>query len=61
MKLGEKLVHSFLLGVFFSIINWFLINQFIIEISIFKYILVELIFVISVKLYKFTRLKFNLN
>ena len=61
MTVLEKFFHSFVLGCLFSLLNWFLIDKFIIDISIYKYIFIEIILVVSVKFFKFTKLKLNLN
>jgi hypothetical protein len=61
MTIKEKFFHSFIIGILFSIINWLIIDNFIIKLSIFKYILIEFLLVISIKFYKFTKLKLNLN
>jgi len=61
MTVREKFFHSFLIGILFSLINWLIIDNFIIRVSIFKYILIEFVLVMSVKFFKFTKLKLNLN
>jgi len=61
MTVKEKFFHSFLIGILFSLINWLIIDNFIIRVSIFKYILIEFVLVMSVKFFKFTKLKLNLN
>jgi len=61
MTIREKVIHSLLLGCLFTFTNWFLVNKFIIEISFWKYIFIEIILVISLKLYTFTKLKLRLN
>ena len=61
MTLKEKFFHSFFLGVLFSILNWLIIDKLIINLSITKYIFIELTLVISIKLFKFTKAKLNLN
>lgn len=45
-------VHIFFLAVCFTLINWLLVSTFIVPgISIIRYIIVEVILVISLKLY----------
>ena len=61
MTLKEKFFHSFFLGVLFSFFNWIIINNLIINLSIFNYIAIEFVLVVSIKLYKFTKLKLKLN
>lgn len=43
-----------------TLISWFIVNQYIVEIEFIKYFFVELIFVISQKLYNFTIKSLNL-
>lgn len=61
MSLLEKAVHSLLLSILFSIVNWLVIKNLIIEVSFIKYFFMELIFVLSLKLYIFTKSKLDLN
>jgi hypothetical protein len=61
MTLKQKILHSIFLGILFSIINWLLIDNLIINLSIYKYVFIEIVLVISIKLYKFTKLKLNLD
>jgi hypothetical protein len=61
MTLKEKFFHSFFLGILFSVLNWLIIDNFIISLSIYEYILIELTLVVSMKLFKFTKQKLNLN
>jgi hypothetical protein len=56
----EKIIHHFSLSVLFTLINWFIIDFFIIEISFIKYFIIEIILVLSLKFYKFTLSKFKL-
>jgi hypothetical protein len=60
MTIREKVIHSFLLAVFISIINWLVISKFIVEMSIFKYFLIEIILILSIKLFTFTKQKLGL-
>jgi hypothetical protein len=60
MTLLEKIIHGFILGVCFSLLNWLLIDKFVTTLSISQYIFIEIILVISIKLFKFTKLKLNI-
>ena len=60
MTIKEKIIHSFILALLISIINWIIIDNFIVEISFFKYFLIEIILILSIKLYKFTKQKLRL-
>lgn len=43
-----------------TLISWYIVNQYIVEVSFIKYFFVEVIFVISQKLYNFTIKSLNL-
>jgi hypothetical protein len=57
----EKIIHHLLVAFLFSIINWFIIDNFVIKISFIMYFIVEIILAISLKICKFTIQKLNLN
>jgi hypothetical protein len=61
MSIREKIIHSLILGFLFSFINWILVDKFIINLSFWKYFFIEIILVISLKLYTFIKLKLKLN
>ena len=61
MTIKEKFFHALVIGILFSILNWFIIDCFIIKLSILKYVFIECILIVSIKLFKFTKLKLNLN
>ena len=61
MKVREKIIHSFFISILFSTLNWLIIDNLILNISITKYIFIEIVLVISIKLFKFTKLKLGLN
>lgn len=60
MSITEKFIHSFLIAVVFSILCWLIITNFVIEISFWKYIIIEIILAVSKKLYTFTIQKTHL-
>jgi len=60
MKPLEKIIHSLIISFLFTITNYIFIINFIINISFLKYFLIELVLVISLKLYKFTIHKLDL-
>jgi hypothetical protein len=60
MSVIEKFVHGFIISITLSIVNWFIIDNLIINIPFWKYFILELIFVVSMKLYKFTLQKLQL-
>lgn len=57
MTRTEKIVNNLTLGLIFSIINWFLINKLIVKMTFIEYLLIEIVLVISIKLFKFTQQK----
>ena len=61
MTIREKILHSLLISILFSLANWFIIKTFIIDVTIIEYIIIEIILIISIKLFKFTKLKLKLN
>jgi hypothetical protein len=61
MTIKEKIIHTLILSLMFSIISWLVVDNLIIDISFLKYFLIEIILIISLKFYKFTIQKFKLN
>lgn len=61
MTIREKIFHSFVISILFSLINWFLIKNLIIDVTITQYIFIEIVLIISIKLFKFTKLKLRIN
>jgi hypothetical protein len=60
MSVREKFLHGFIISILLSVVNWFIIDKLIINIPFWKYFILELIFVVSMKLYKFTLQKLQL-
>ena len=60
MTQNKRAIHLLMLGLLFSIINWIIIKKLIVEISIFQYFFIEIILVLSMKTYKFTKQKVDL-
>jgi hypothetical protein len=60
MTQNKRAIHLLILGLLFSIINWIIIKKLIVEISIFQYFFIEIILVLSMKIYKFTKQKVDL-
>jgi hypothetical protein len=60
MSKVEKAVHRLLISIVFSVVNWILIDWLIIELPLWKYFLIELFLVISMKFYIFTTRKMKL-
>jgi hypothetical protein len=60
MSKVEKIVHRLFISLVFSIMNWMLIDWLIIELPVWKYFVIELFLVISMKFYIFTTRKMKL-
>lgn len=56
----EKVIHKLFLSLVFTIINWIVIDQLIVEITFIKYIFVEVLLLVSMKFYIFTTRKLKL-
>jgi len=54
MSETEKSINRLIISGFFSFITYSLITKYIVEISFLKYFLIEIILVISLKLFTFT-------
>jgi len=61
IKSYEKIIHKVLLSALFSILCWIIVTNFIIEISFFRYFLIELILILSIRLLKFTLIKLKID
>jgi hypothetical protein len=46
----EKILHRFIISMLFSAASWLIINNLIIEISFWKYFIIEILLVIMLKL-----------
>jgi hypothetical protein len=56
----EKALNKTILSVLFSILNWTLINKFLIEIPFYKYFIIEILLIVSMKIFIFTTQKIKL-
>jgi hypothetical protein len=61
MTIGEKIVHTVLISFLFSVICWLITNYFVISLTFIRYFFIEIILIISLKVYKFTISKLGLN
>lgn len=61
MKQYEKVIHKILISLIYTIATWTFIKSFILNLSFYKYFLIEIVLVLSMKFYKFTLEKFKLN
>lgn len=60
MSFNERVIHRFLISCVFTIFNWIIVDNFLIEIPLWKYLIIELFLVISLKFYTFTIRKIKL-
>lgn len=56
----EKALNKTVLSILFSILNWKLITTFLIEVSFYKYFIIEILLIVSMKIFIFTTQKFKL-
>lgn len=50
----HEAIHSFLLSIVFTLLNWVVIDNLVVALSFWKYILIEIIILVSFKIYQFT-------
>jgi hypothetical protein len=60
MSLIERTVHRTVLSIIYAAFNWMIVNWLIIELPFWKYLIIELFLVISMKFYIFTTRKIQL-
>ena len=56
-----KWLHRVILGCFFTVANWLIAKEFIIDVSFVSWIFIEILLAVSVKLFIFTITKAQLN
>lgn len=61
MSKTEKAVHRLMISLGFSLLNWIIIDNLLVEISLWKYIFIELLLVFSMKFSIFTIRKLRLS
>lgn len=49
-----KLIHRMILGCFFTVANWLIVKEFIVNLTLIEWIFIEIILAVSFKLYIFT-------
>jgi accessory gene regulator protein AgrB len=54
-------VHRIILSTLFSIVQWLIINFLWVEMSFFKYMIIEIFIIICLKLFNFTCSKTGIN
>lgn len=60
MSSVEKVVNRLLISLVFTALNWIVVDFFIVDVSFWRYLIIELFLVISLKFYTFTTRKMNL-
>jgi hypothetical protein len=56
----EKAINKTIIAVLFSILNWLIIDKLIIEIPFYKYFIIEILLIVTMKLCIFTTQKLKL-
>jgi hypothetical protein len=56
----EKAINKTIIAILFSILNWLIIDRFIIEIPFYKYFIIEILLIVTMKLCIFTTQKLKL-
>ena len=56
----EKAINKTIIAILFSILNWLIIDRFIIEIPFYKYFIIEILLIVSMKIFIFTTQKIKL-
>jgi hypothetical protein len=56
----ERMVHTFLVGILFSVVSWLVIKNLIIEMSFIKYFIIEIFIVGMLKLSTYVNQKLGL-
>ena len=46
----EKVIHRFIVSILFSIASWFIINNLIVSVSFWKYLIIEILLLVMLKL-----------
>lgn len=46
----ERVIHRFLISMLFSLASWFIINNLIVTVSFWKYIIIEVLLLLMLKL-----------
>lgn len=49
MKTYEKVIHRFIISMLFSIASWFIINNLIVSVSFWKYLIIEILLLVMLK------------
>lgn len=56
----QKAIQTISIAVLFTLLNYFIISNYIVDLSFWKYLIVEFVLIISYKLYNFTISSLNL-
>jgi hypothetical protein len=60
MSSVDKVVHRLLISLVFTALNWVVVDFLIVDVSFWRYLIIELFLVVSLKFYTFTTRKLNL-
>lgn len=56
----EKAINKTIIALLFSVLNWLVIDRFIIEIPFYKYFIIEILLIVTMKICIFTTQKLKL-
>lgn len=56
----EKALNKTIISLIFSLLNWIFVNRFIIDIPFYKYFVIEILLIVSMKIFIFTTQKLKL-
>jgi hypothetical protein len=56
----EKAINKTIIALLFSVLNWLIIDRFIIDIPFYKYFIIEILLIVTMKLCIFTTQKLKL-
>ena len=60
MRFIERNIHRLVVSILFSLLNWVVVKNLIIELPFWKYFIIELLLLVSMKFYIFTIQKLKL-
>jgi hypothetical protein len=54
-----NLLHRMILGCLFTVVNWLIVKEFVVDLTLINWIFIEIILAVSFKLYIFTVTKIH--
>lgn len=56
----EKAINKTIIAILFSVLNWLIIDRFVIDIPFYKYFIIEILLIVTMKICIFTTQKLKL-